>query len=493
MNTGVTPDEEQLAPEERVAAEVVAKATTEQLVIITKACKDVLQKKLHPSEFLNILMVDPEAFAKCKDDFPSLDGDAVIDNTTRRWAWSIAQAVNNLMTGNLFSETVSRPESLWRQTVDTGEQELGAGRPVLARAAPGEMLSGDRAIMRARALLGLGAVVQVPLWHTGLWVTIKAPTEQSLLELDRRIGEEKVLLGRVTNGLVFSNNSVYISSYLVNFCLSHLADVSYRDINAEALKGLIKVTDIPILVWGMLCAIYPSGYPLAQPCVNNPKTCNHVTEELLNISKLCWTDNRSLSEFQRTMMTRRNVKFSDEELARYQTEHRRGGPLRVKINDNLEMSLRVPTIAEYEQSGYDWVDGIEKMVEGSFAVSMRGQERENYIIEQSRATALRQFSHWVGIIHLGEDNAVDDRDTVESLMATFSGDDDIYTSTLKEIGKYIESSTISLIAIPKYDCPVCHTTQHGDTAVHEHLIPLEVTRVFFTLTSQRLQRLLTRQ
>ena len=475
---------------EVVAAQIVAHEKNFEII---DACKGLLKGEVEPQYFLNLLLGGHRSLIESNN---SITEEELRNGSLelRKWAFSVGEAVKHLVKEDVFSEAANRKDALWRQGVRLGTEELRAATPNLGQTTPGQELTGQRAVMRARALLSLGATIQIPLWNSGLWIILKSPTEQALLELDRRIAEEKVLLGRITNGMVFSNTSVYISSYLVNFVLAHVADVSYRDITPDKLKELIRINDIPQMVWGMLCTIYPKGYPLAQPCTSDPAKCVHVTQELINLTKLSWVDNRSISEYQAKMMSRRNAKFSDEELERYQTEHSRGMPRKVDIADNLRVIIRVPTIAQYEQSGFDWVDGIVNMVEGSFAVSLRGQERENYIIEQSKVTVLRQYSHWISSIEMGpvdQSEFVNDRETIELLMANFSGDEAITDKILEEIGRYIEDSTISMIAIPKFNCPNCNSPIGEGN--HEYLTPLEVSRVFFTLVSQRLVKILLKR
>ncbi len=475
---------------EAVAAQIVAHEKNFEII---DACKGLLKGEVEPQYFLNLLFGGHRSLIESNN---TITEEELRNGNTelRRWAFSVGEAVKHLVKEDVFSDAAKRPSSLWRQGVKNGEEELRAATPNLGQSVPGQELTGQRAVMRARALLSLGATIQIPLWNSGLWVILKAPTEQALLELDRRIAEEKVLLGRITNGMVFSNTSVYISSYLVNFVLAHVADVSYRDITPDKLKTLIRISDIPQMVWGMLCTIYPKGYPLAQPCMSDPAKCTHVVQETINLTKLSWTDNRSISEYQAKMMSRRNAKFSDEELERYQTEHVRGTARKVDITESLRVVIKVPTIAQYEQSGFDWVDGIVNMVESSFAISLRGQERESYIIEQSKVTVLRQYSHWVSSIEMGaveQAEYVNDRETIELLMANFSGDEALTDKILEEIGRYIEDSTISMIAIPKYNCPQCNAPI-GESN-HEFLVPLEVSRVFFTLVSQRLTKILLKR
>lgn len=436
----------------------------------------------------------PEEFNQIAESFPRIK--LPNDDASRRWAQALQVGAELLMRGNSLMASLLKDEALWAQSVTDDGEQIRAGRPRFENNRDASnRLSGERAIIKARAVMGLGAISAIPLWHTGIWVQIKAPSNAALLELDRRIAEEKVSLGRNTAGMIFSNSSVYINSFLMNFVLNHVYDCSLKDMSIENLKKTIKSTDLPLLVWGMLCTMYMNGYPFSQPCIYNPSKCTHVTNELINVNKLCFTDNNALTKVQKKHMSRRNAKFTPEELARYAEEHRYGQAEMVKLNDHMSIRLKVPSLAEYEESGFAWVDGIEKMVEDSFGVSLRGNERNEYISNQGKMTAIRQYSHWVDRIVLTgggeEEDIIDDVDTIATLLGELSENTELSTNFFNKMGAYIDRSTISLIAIPKYNCPACGAPQKGEhEAGPTHLIPIDVTQVFFILLGPRLLRTL---
>lgn len=455
--------------------------------------KSYLDERVSPDDveerFLSLLNVNMKELGERSDNYPRLDGSGSEEG--RVWMQSYLKGIEHLLKGDAQSASVEREGSTWRQKVDVEGDLLGAGRPRFGKSSS-NVISGEKALMKATSALGLGSTVQIPLWHTGIWVSIKAPSEKALLELERRIGADKVALGRYTSGMIFSNTSVYTVNHVVNFVLNHIYDASVKNITPDALKALIKTTDIPTLVWGIACAIYPNGYNYARPCTTNPAECQHVVKGLLNIAKLFWTDNDALSPHQRRHMQRRTDKFSDEELTRYQNEHVRGGTRVVTLKDELRLHLHVPSIQDYEASGFAWVDSITDMLEGAFGVSLRGSDRDNYIIDQGRLTALRQYSHWVSRVEVGED-IIEDKETIEELLETLSSDEDIADSFFEEVGKYIDDASISLVAIPKYDCPSCGGEQTAETLDerHPHLLPMDTIRIFFTLLDQRIFKALT--
>lgn len=485
------PPQEPAAPAPTLEAPVAA----HQNVEVSAACKTPLKegqaKKLISDDYLDILQVSLPQFNYAVAQYPNMN--VAKGAHGQMWANSLQASIQHHVIGGTFDTSLTREDSMWGQVVEHEGDRICAGRPSFGGADSGP-LTGERAIIKTTALMGLGALVQVPLWHTGIWISFKAPSDASLLELERRIAEEKVNLGRQTNGMVFSNSTVFLMSYLLNFAFKHVYDCSLPDLRLEALKAKIKITDIPSIVWGLACTIYPNGYPLAQPCVDNPEKCQHVAHELLALNKLLFVDNKALTTFQRKLMTKRRNRFSDEELERYQQEHTRGGERICKINDVVSLRLNVPTIQQYENSGFSWIEGIETMMVESFSQNLRGDERNEYMFEQSQVTKLRQYSHWIDrvLVSSGEDKVetIEDRETIEELMGRMSANQDFATSCLEEISKYIDDSTVALIAIPMYNCPECGASQVPKDSPNPYLIPLDMARIFFTLQRQRLSKAL---
>lgn len=424
---------------------------------------------------------------------PYLDANGQLPQFGEKYGTSVLTATDHTIRGGSFSSAMAREDSDWRQKVEHEGTKIGPSRPRFGNS-PDGVLTGDHAIHRINDVMGLGSMVTIPLWHTGIWVTIKAPSESQLLELERRCNAEKTMLARRTSGMLYSNNGIYIINYLMSFILNHVHDSSLENTTRENLKRVIKITDIQTLAWGMACAIYPKGYDYARPCTANPRQCTHITRGKVNLGKMFFTDTAAVTEHQRKMMTRRNDKFSSEEIRIYQDDHRRGGDRTVEVDDGIRAVLKVPTLEEYFNSGFKWVDGIYRMLEGALGVSLKQNEREAYVKEQAKLTALQQYSHWVREIQIEEDTVIKDRDTLDRVVGTLTGSDTIYTNFLKEIGQYIDDSTLSVIALPRTECPACGKTQRGDVHddFHPHLLPVNAVNAFFTLLFLKTQGSISR-
>lgn len=416
----------------------------------------------------------------------------------QQWTNAIGLGQRHMPRAGIGLDALTREGGMWRQKVRAegeGSLEISAGRPKLGDRKGDAPLVGEEALQFMQAMMGTGQITRIPLWHSGIWINIKAPTEAQLLELDRRIANEKITLGRATAGLAYSNMSVYHNAFLFNFALSLVFDCSISGFTTEKLKQKILLPDLPLLLWGLLCTIYPNGYRYHRPCIADPTICQHVTEELLDISKLCWTDNLALTQSQRNHMVRKATKFTDIELENYISQHRyndKGTFLVKEVGGNKTyVELRVPSLADYEQSGYSWVEGIVSTTDQAFGSQLGTDERDEYILDQARATSLRQYAHWMKRITFNGTTGIEDRNTLETMVAQLTGDIEASDAFMEGVRKFINESTISQIAIPSYKCPACQTDQQNvEEAKHPHLIPLDIGAIFFTLLGQRTHRLL---
>lgn len=452
-------------------------------VTLERPCKDPIKEPGKIPVF--ILRNTVEEFNEKAEEYPQFNPSTGQEG--RDWMVAVREAIPHVLIGGAHMRALARDQADWQQSVESEGVRLLIGRPTMGNV-EGQKLTGDRAVMRVQNALGLGSMVQVPLWHSGIWVTIKAPSDSDLLVLERQITEEKITLGRQTNGLIYSNSSVYTVHHLMNFAMQHIYDATIKDVTPDNLKKVIKLTDIPTLVWALACTIYPNGFTFRQPCIDHPDKCQHVTEEHLNLTKLSWVDRSGLTRNQKRHMYDRTAKYTNEEVLKYQLEGSVADGRKVELNDKLAIHLKVPSVEQYIRSGFAWIEGIVESVEKSMGTTVMGREKNRFITQNGIVTALRQYAHWVDKIVFEDNEVVDDLETIEELLSTLSADEKIYEKFFTAVRDYIDDATISMIAIPSYSCPACGKPMSPEESKHPYLIPLEVIRLFFTLTGLKLIR-----
>lgn len=424
---------------------------------------------------------------------------SLIDNEdSRDWATAIAKGLDLNTYGETFVSTLENPDAEFRHKIEQGGHSL-IGQAPKFKAAENQNLKGERAVIRLISHLGLGTLFQVPLWHSGIWVTFKPPAESEIIELNRILNNDKILFGRYTYGLVFSNVSAYTVDRLTDFVLAHVYDITAKadGINMENLKTHISCQDIPSLLWGFVCTMYPRGFKYRRACISDPEKCNHILEDTLNISKLQWTNVNALSDWQKTFMSGRQSKNKDlASIARYKEELGQIQSKKIEINkgeDNaINIIIKTPSLGEYIDAGHNWIGDIVNTVQKALGKDSNDKDKNELITRYGQASAMRQYSHWVESIEY-DTNVIDDRETIEITLDMLSSDDEVRGAFIQGVSDYINASTISVIGIPVYECPKCSEVQEiNTTGEFKNILPLDVIQLFFGLLTQRLSRLTER-
>lgn len=457
-----------------------------------------LEKSADNSEQISL----PSYFREATEDFLKNlpNANIAVSDEARDWANVLQEGLTYLPNSKTYKNTLNNPEVEFHNTVKHNGNDL-ITKPPRHKSVENQTLQGEPAVMRIISQLGLGSLMQVPLWHSGIWVTFKPPGESEIVELYRRLVNRKIEFGRYTSGLVFSNIGVYFTNELVDFAIAHIYDLSAKspDITIENIKDHIVSQDIPSLIWGMVSSIYPKGFRYRRACNADALKCNHVVEATLDVSKLQWTNTKGLTEWQKAFMHSRQTKFrSLEEIQRYKSELRLMQKYRFSLDNESEIFFTVknPTLTEYIDAGHQWIGEIVSAVEAVLDIEVSDKQREEEITRRGQATTLRQYAHWIDTIELGS-NVINDRKTIEETLNHLSSDDVIRNKILSEIVNYINRSTISLIGIPVYTCPACGETQEfeqADTGLQNftNIIPLDVGLVFFGLIVQRISKIRVR-
>ena len=425
----------------------------------------------------------------------------LVDNAaSRKWADVLKEGLDFNTYGDAFLSSFSNPDSMFKQHVEYGGQKYRPQAPKVKNT-ENENLKGERAVLRVIRQLGLGTTFQVPLWHSGIWVTFKPPTEAEIIELNRQLVSEKIRMGRYTYGLAYSNITSYTVDYLMDFAISHIYTTTVKndELPISNIRNHIAVQDLFALFWGLACTMYPKGFQYRRSCISNPEKCNHVLEEKINLSKLLLVNNNALTEWQKSHMAMRQPFQRDlSAVKKYQDEMLGLKSRSINLSNStdgsdLKITLRSPLVNQYIDEGHRWISGIVDVINSSLSNTARDDERNILVERYAQASSMRQYVHWVESIEI-DSNIIDDRETIEMTLNVMSADDKIREHFLSEVVNYINESTMAIVGIPVHDCPACGEEQK-DTVVNSeftNVIPLDVIQLFFVLTTQRVLKISSR-
>lgn len=420
--------------------------------------------------------------------------DGVEETLSPEWKEVQKDSVEYYTLGSMYQDRFTDENSNFEQGItDKSNQNLTI-QNVKFRKSEGE-LKGEVALLKVSKILGIGDVFSIPLPHSGIWVTIKPPAEADLIDFYNSLFREKAVLGRATSGASLTNYSVYINNKLFDFIIKHIHSVNYSDISKEDLRNKILIHDLPILEWGLGCTMFPNGFEFQRGCINEPEKCTYVAKGMINPTKLLWVDNSSLTEQQKQILLEyRPNKLTAEHYTKYITDHARVAKSSFVTKAGIKFHLKVPTIAEHISDGMNWVNKVNKAIEDTVTQETSERERVELLNQYIKASALRQYCHFIDYIEV-EDSTIQDRDTINKVLETLSSDDNIRQEINTNIQEYMSNSTIALVGIPEYDCPSCGFNQNPNPVSQKlvNVIPLDVLNLFFTLATLRISKIVDRQ
>lgn len=397
--------------------------------------------------------------------------------------------------GGIYQRRLEEEGSDFQQGVTDSNGKIYNTDSLKFKAGQGE-IKGELALLKVSKMLGLGDVVNVQLPHSGIWVTVKPPTERDLIDFYNTVFREKILLGRMTSGLTFSNFSVHINNRLFEFIQRHIHSLNYGDLPKDELGNYMVIHDFPILAHGFARAMYPNGFDFQRACVSNLHECHHIAKETMLLEKFIWVDNSSLSLTQKNILTEnRPNKLTLESYRTFVAEHSRVAGSSYTTKNGITFKFKIPTFNEYTADGLAWVSGVSATVENALIADESNEERKEDLLNQYvKASILRQFNHFIDQIEIDEEVVVD-RGTINSMLEIFSSDDTIREELIRAVIDFKAKTTIAVIGIEEYNCPACgepQGTKERSLPRFTKVIPIDSVNLFFLMLTSRISKILER-
>lgn len=394
----------------------------------------------------------------------------------------------HLIFGDVFTASQNLEGADWQQTVEFEGKTFRTSKPKYQDLSDGGKVSGERALVELDKAFGIGGQITLPLINSGIWITLDTVTNIDFITYDERIRLAKNEFGKRTLGMIYSNSRVYIINNLMTLIEEHVSDCSVEGWEDVGLRNLIKLTDLEDLAAGLAYTLYPNGFQYMSPCTAPPKGskhCDYTLDARLQIADCFWYNRRALSRKQKAFMADRHTRRTVKEVREYQEEFEVKQNA-FKVEDKLEIYFKVPTIGENITSGYDWIESIESLVTETFGGAIDNDQVNEFIDKRLSASILRQYGHFFKTIKFVDSGThVEDTKDLETIITRLSTRTDVVDKIIEHIGKFIDTNTHSLIAVPRYHCPKCQGEQQQDIEKHPYLIPIEVISLFFTLGNQK--------
>lgn len=348
------------------------------------------------------------------------------------------------------------------------------------------------AVLQVRNMFNLGGRISVPLFHSGFWVTLDCPNEGTLIELNRALIEDKIILGRSTYGLLFSSLTSVFSQRILDFIINHIYDSNLRNEERANIRELISINDLPILIWGWACTIWPKSFPLTRPTHKEDGTPGNTITQNVSLARMLFVDNLAFTIKQKNQMTRKAAGIiSKSEVNEYQKEFESSGNythsfiIKPENNDmdvTLKIELGVCNVNDYFETSNKWINSIISNVDNIFAMNSDIEAKNASILDFAKSSTLRQYTHFVKKITFVSENEtpIEDKETISSLLDVLSNKDNIRELFFTNIKELIKKSTHAIIAAEDLN------NKAPDLPRFPHLIPIDCASTFFIQLAHKL-------
>lgn len=415
------------------------------------------------------------------------------DQDARQWLENLDSGLALNILNDGLHKAMNREGSEWVQIPRFNDKPL-IGAAAKTPAFENRELKESQALMYALSSLGLGVPFQTPLWHSGFWVNFRPAGEDAWINFHERLTSDKILIGRNSSGLAFSNVNAIFTERALEFALDHMIGHSIQLESTSVRRDIFKylrAQDIPAFLWGFMVANYPSGYPINRSCTADIGKCSAEISELVNLRLLQVTDDSCLEDRHKAHMAKNYPNaVTEKEVKEYQESLVLTQPREFTLFENetinVGVKLAIPNAEDYMNSGRRWFDGITTMVNEILSKDVTDRQREQTYQKHAKASILREYSHWVKEIKLNS-NVVVQESSLENMLIELTPQTDLRESFYKKINTYINDTTLSLIAIPNYSCPTCGKQQleNPENKRFVDSIPLDVSQAFFNLALLR--------
>ena len=430
---------------------------------------------------------------KITQNLPTISDD-VARTLNKDWVGSYYACIEDQSTTDSFAESMKIPGSMWTQRIEHTGQNIGPKRAAIGDIRD-QKLTGAAAIYHMQNLLNAGTSVTHPLWASGIWLTLRNPTDSELNLLEENIKREKISVGRRTLGVAFNNQSVYLVKHVFNFIKQHIYETNVKDLATSEdtdIGDLILITDLFPLFHLSGCTIYPEGYPYKSPCLNTaPSKCGGVLTEMLQLFKMFWNKDSSITPDMRKYMANAQERHTIKEVKDYQSKVAENcSEIIDDINPGFKIVARIPTVNEYIESGERWINEIASSVDSVLGDEISDAARNNLITNQARLTRLREYVHcFEKIIYTANEQVVEKRADIEAVFNVMSGNEELVQKVADSLSSFISRHTLTVIGIPNYVCPDCKKQHNPDISLeHTLFTPVDPLNLFFTLKDRKIYR-----
>lgn len=359
-------------------------------------------------------------------------------------------------------------------------------------------------------------VRKVVLWNSGLTVTLTGVPIRLLDEFMEAASKDDYEYGKEYGAYYYIFSGLNLDRHICDKILKHaIIGSNYRGFNVganaddsrdkvESLLAQMSLQDYQVVLWALVCLMYPMGLPVSYVCAN--KGCDYIHTEKADLGKLRLNNRELISD---AMVKHFEKKFvTDADLLEYRKAVEEAATLHgVKnsfvldipggdgYNKRYEIVLKPCSVAEHLAAGAAYNARLRETTqitdrEGVYQY-IAHNENLNYRpwIKEIRCTVLDENDQPVVDNPIVVENKMDgsNDETIDMILDIFQQNTSEFA---KKVQEYILRSKISHIAFFFEKCPKCGTAPVNS---YNGYIPYDMTQAFFILGRMKLWKLNLKQ
>jgi hypothetical protein len=348
-------------------------------------------------------------------------------------------------------------------------------------------LSGDAFMAKLDNTLGLSGNTRCYLYGSGFSVKLGHIPEVAVIDLITNLTKRKLELGKSTNSIAFSNESVLYADIILDTFRRFATETT---LDSEEWINYVAMEDIDLIAIYILKKIMPKGIDVI-------RTCNNVIKDLKTVDGTLTTkcdfsfsaklDPLELihyypSEFtdKHTELLRRNHpnSISEKEAIEYRKNLRAGTPEEFDIGGGIVITLEYPSAIKHITQGKTWISTIDATTDEILdSLDTTDKLISETKLDVMKSMLLNKYVHLVKRIDIG-DAFTEKDDDIFNALNRFISDEAKYKTLAGIFLSFIAKNRTTIIGIPNYECPKCRKEQVTEKTEEEEsrgmIIPMNV-------------------
>ena len=353
------------------------------------------------------------------------------------------------------------------------------------------------ALIKLTQKVGIGTNINIPLWHSGFWVTFAPLLDDDIINLELEIVNELTRIGKETTTLVYSNYNVIFAEVILKYFKEKIINASINIDDESDIADYININDIYPIALHMAKTMYPHGFQVVIPCTNNTKLnedgsnkCSYKARLKVDLSKLLFVDETKLTQDHLQQMAKKTPKsVTVDDVIKYQETLPTAGEEEIVFNvdgEETKLILGPVSASRYIESGQGFINELKDK-----AVNLIKNNNQIDSADKAERTILNGiylnvYSHYIKGIPL-DDTVITDTELVREALNIFTSNHELSKKVMESIKKYIDNTQIAIVGIPSFVCPNCESKVGT-----KELIPLAVYEYFFILLHSKYEKVMER-